>query len=207
MAQNDLYLLTIHYSVEQTEVGMSIGYRMDGGSYGVETGTAAASEFVVTKIPVLQAVLSSACQIDQVDFEPVTNPTELGGSAAIVDAPGLLGPNPLPGNMCGIVTIKTNAPNSKHNGRQFVSGMPEDGQNGGTLTGLQQGLLQDWADAIFVDIQPSAPEDADFAPVVISRFVNGVKRPTPVGYDFKQPVAKMETRQQQQRLGTRLGLS
>jgi len=207
VADLDLYELTIYYSVEQTECQMSIGYRQDGGSFGVDTATAVCVEFVASFIPTLLATLSSAVQVDEVKFVPITNLTELAGAAAIVAAPGTLGANPLPANMCGIISIKTNAPNSKHNGRMFVSGLPEDGQFEGQLTGPQLTALQDWATIIFNDIQPSAPEDAEFNPVVISRIEDGVKRVPPVGFDFKTPVAKIDMRQQQQRLGTRRGLS
>lgn len=203
----DLYKLTIHYSVGATECSMDIGYRQDGGSYGVDTGTAAAVEFVSTFIPVLQAMLSSACQIDQVDFDPVTAVDELGGSAAIVSAPGLLGPLVLPSNMAAVITIPTTAPNSKHNGRQFISGMTEDSQVAGIITVPQLVLNNDWASKIFADLQPSAPEDANFQPVVISRILDGVKRVPPVGFDYKTPSASKNVRQMQSRLTTKRGLA
>lgn len=207
MADGDLYSLTVHLLNEDQPVSFSMGYEQDGGTYGIETGLAVCVKFTADYLPKLLLCLTDDVTVDQLFFNPIGISTELAGFANLSGAVGGILGEPLPSNMAALVHLPTVAPNSKHNGRIYLPGIPEASIVGGVISVAQLALIQTWATQMFVDIVPAAPEDATFKPIVISRFVGGVKRVPPIGFDILEPVAKNEVRQQRRRTTRRRGLS
>jgi len=207
VAENDLYQLKVHYQVADAFCQFTMGYRMGDGTYTVDTPFAVIEKYVASYLPSLLQAISTQCEVDHITFGPIGISTELAAFGNMDNADGVLVGDALPANMCAIIHLGTVAPNSKHNGRIFISGVPEDVQFEGIMTAPQLQRVQDFADLLFNPLVPDSPEDTDFAPVVISRFVDGVKRVPPVAFDILAPLAKGELRQQQRRTTDRLGIS
>lgn len=207
MAKDDLYLLKVIYNSHDAQCQFGIGYRMGDGTYGVDTAFAVIEKFKASFLPSLQQALSDDVQFQQIDFGPIGISTELGSFGNMVTVDGQIANPSLPANMAAVIHFGTVAPNSKHNGRIYISGVPETNQFEGTMTAGQVTLLQDFADLLFGSLVPDSPEDSDFSPVVISRFVDGVKRVPPVGFDMLLPIVQPDLRQQQSRTTDRVGLS
>lgn len=207
MAENDLYQLNVHMKVGDSICQFGMGYRMGDGTYGVRTGLAVCAKFVADFLPDLLDAISVDCEVDQIAFLPQGITTELAGLANLNNAVGTVIGDPIPANMAALIHLPTVAPNSKHNGRIYIPGIIEDAIAAGLIQAPNLALVQAFATQLFVPIVPDSPEDSDFSPVVISRFVDGVKRVPPVAYDIKLPIAKNEPRQQQKRMTTRVGLS
>ncbi len=207
MAVGDFYLLTVHMKVNDSINQFGLAYEMTDGTYGTETGGKVAALFVADALPLLVLTLSEDCSVDQISFRPLGPSIELAGEANLNGADGLILGQALPANLAAIIHLPTEAPNSKHNGRIFVSGLPEAQINVGKFSAAQLTLLQTFATELLEVLKPTAPEDAEFTPVVISRFENKIKRVPPVAFNIKLPVAKDTPRQQRSRMTERLGLS
>lgn len=207
VAKDDLYVLKQNYICKDAPCQFAIGYRMGDGTYSPSTAVAVCFKWVASFLPSFQQAVSEDVIIDQISFGPIGISTELAGFVNGSGAAGVLIGDALPANMCAIVHFGSTAPNSKHNGRIYLSGVPEDLQFEGTMTAPQITRVQDFADLLDGPLVPDSPEDADFEPVVISRFLDGVKRVPPVGFDILSPVAKADIRQMQSRTTHRLGLS
>ena len=207
MAVADLYELTVHLTVSDTACQFGQAYRLHSGSYGIATGEAAALKWWEDKDSLLLACLSENTEIDAVRWNPIGISTELDGGIALNGANGDLIQEPIPANVCALIHLPTDAPNSKHNGRIFLPGIGEQEVQSGIIEPSEMVLLQLFADELLEEVVPDSPEDAVFVPVVISRFVLGVKRVPPVGFDIKLPIAKNAPRQQRSRMTRRVGVS
>ncbi len=207
MASGDLYVLTVHLTVEQTACQFGQAYRMSQGSYTIATGTATAQAWFDANISNLLLCISDKVEIDSITFDPIGVSTELSGSSALNGAVGSVASQPTPANVAALIHLPTDAPNSKHNGRIFLPGIAEAGIVAGVIDAPNLALIQTWADELSENLEPASPEDAVFVPVVISRFVDGVKRVPPVAFDIGLPIAKNATRQQRSRMTRRHGIS
>lgn len=207
MAVDDLYRLSFHINASGTETECVLGYRQDSGSNDADTLEALCQAFIDAAQADLLAILSENCLVSRIKVVTVTNHQEVPG---LIDQEGQAGTvvsQSLPPNMAAIIHLPTNAPNAKHNGRIFIAGCPENFQDAGTINGISLGLIQDFADELAIDLEPSAPQDAVFTPVVISSVENGAPRVPPVGFDVLIPVAKASMRQQRRRKTREFGFS
>ena len=208
MAKDDIYLLTCHYQSNTAICQFGMHYRMGDGTYGTSTALAVCTKFVDDFVPLLLLALSDQVEIDQIAFNPIAKlSNELSSVADLNGADGAVVEEAMPANMCALIHLPTVAPNSKHNGRIYLSGVSEDAIVAGLIDTAPLALIQTFATKLFDPIVPDSPEDADFAPIVLSRFLDGVKRVPPVGFDILEPIAKNEPRQQQSRLTPRRGLA
>jgi len=114
----------------------------------------------------------------------LTKNGDIPGSAPVILPGGSFGGEAIPSNMAQKCIWQTNAPNSKHNGSTSFSNVSTGGQANGILSAPQvtatQALLTKLKDS-FVAIGSGA---AEFAPVIVSRFLDGVKRVPPVAFDI-----------------------
>ncbi len=205
MAVNDLYRLHFFINCSEQVTQCVLGYRMDFGSMDADTLEALCQAFIDDAQPKLLLLLSENALVSRVQVTTVTNHQEVPGLVDQVSQFGNIVSQTLPPNMAAIIHLPTNAPNAKHNGRIFLAGIPEQGQDAGTLTGAQITLNQAFADELAIDLEPTAPQDAIFTPVVISTVLNGAPRIPPVGFPVLLPVAKSLVRQQRRRKTVHFG--
>jgi hypothetical protein len=199
VADEELYLMTVQIGVAGFETEFGLGFVQDGGTNGPDTMEATCQAWEAAVLPTLLLALSGGCRVHRIAMKPITNTNEVPGVVDLTGEDGAVLGDALPASMCAIIHMATVAPNAKHNGRLFISGVSEEAQVEGTLTGAQLTLMQNLADKLAIDVEPSAPETATFVPAVISRFVDGAKRTPPVGFLVTIPVAKADLRQQRLR--------
>ena len=205
MADEDLYALSFSIDCAGEQCLCVLGYKQDGGTNGPDTLTALCQAFIDDVVPSLEAALAADVEIDRVSVDTVTNHNDVPGVIDLNGHSGDVVGVACPAQMAMLIHLATDAPNAKHNGRIYISGCDVDSQTQGQLDAGQTVLMQTLAGKLNDTLSPTAPETADFIPVVISRFLDGVKRTPPVGFLVTTPVAKLDIRQQRRRKTTHFG--
>lgn len=93
--------------------------------------------------------------------------------------------NAMPNDSPYVISLKTNAPNSKFNGRCYVSGYSEDDADTQQLAAAYKaGAAEDFAVAITSNIVDPDLASRIFRPVVLNRMNAGVPISPPLHYDI-----------------------
>lgn len=206
MADKDLYALSFFINCAGEETQCVLGYEQDGGSNDADTLEALCKAFLDDVVPSLLLVLAADVAVDRITVETVTNHQEVPGLMDLNGQDGAVLGVSLPAQSAVIIHIPTNAPNAKHNGRIYVSGLEVGDQSEGTVAGGPLVAWNTFAAKLALDLEPTAPQDATFTPVVISRVVDGAPRVPPVGFGVLIPIAKADMRQQRRRKTPHFGL-
>lgn len=199
MAVGDLYLLTVQIRTGGNVTQIGLGFEQDAGTNGPYTLEATTTAWELSVLPTLLLALATDASVERIAMVPVTATDEVPGQTDYYAKDGVVIGDGLPSNMAAVIHMATTGPNAKHNGRVYIAGISELEQNAGRLTVAQQTLMDNIATKLALDVAPTAPEDANFTPVVISRYVDGVKRTPPIGYPVTIPVARNIMRQQRRR--------
>jgi hypothetical protein len=207
MAIGDLYVATTHVRTAEGVMQFSFGYLMEGGVIGSASLTVASLEFALNRLDAYALAVSADVEVDKVEFRCITNTTDIPGGVNFNNIEGALVGEALPNSAAACLSLKTTAPNSKHNGRMFLPGVREIDQIDGTIDAAELTLLNAFGTKLELDLALPGPETADFTPVVISRFLDGAKRTPPVGFNLLSAIARPVTKQQRRRGGRRFGLS
>ena len=207
MAVDDLYGMTVQIRTPGNTTQVGLGFKMTDGTIGNDTLEAACAQWVTDVLPTLLLMLAADTSVKRVEMCPLTEPNEIPGCVDLTGQVGAVLGDALPSNMAAVMHLGTDAPNAKHNGRIYVSGVSEEGTVEGTLIAAQQTLNGNFALLLNDLLLPSAPEDAEFTPVVISRIVDGVPRVPIVGFDILAAVARPIIRQQRRRKTRSFGFS
>jgi hypothetical protein len=161
-----------------------MAYRQLSGTNDENTMTDLATALAVILQAPFLAIMSNQISMTGITCFQVTGANETPGRTVFEQPnPGIQAAQALPGGAAGVLSITTDAPNSKFNGRMFVSGGPEDGQVEGDWTVGHMIGLNALGTALQVVPPAIGPGLAVFQPSVISRFLNGVPRVPPVGFD------------------------
>lgn len=123
---------------------------------------------------------------------PITENDEIPGQAPPLFQGGTVAGDVLPSNMAAKGLFTTNAPNSKFNGSVNFSGVPVSFQDAGRLTAGAITAYITLLDSMIDNITGVGSGSAEFAPVVVSRWLNGQKRVSPVPYAMES--ASISTR-------------
>ncbi len=207
MAVNDLYVCTTFCRTAEGVMQFTFGYKMDSGVIGPDTLRLASLEFATTRLDVLMLAISSDVEIDKVQFHSITNFVDIPGSVNFNNIEGALAGEAVPNNSCAVLSLKTNAPNAKHNGRIYIPGVVETDQEEGTLKAAVVTAINLFGTKLELDLVLAGPETAEFTPQVISRYVDEVKRVPPVGFSLVSALVRPNMKQQRKRGGRRFGLS
>lgn len=184
MATNDLYKANFRFEGAQSGFTVGIGYRQVSGTNDENTLQDLCDELFLMSTDEWLDVLSD--QINQTGIEvfQVTGSNETPGRLALEQPnAGTVASQALPMGGSVVLKLTTDAPNSRFNGRIYISGVPESMQDLGAITGAYQTLLINLILKLDDQTIPLGPGSAVFKPVVISRFNEGVKRVPPVGFD------------------------
>jgi len=207
VAADDLYYLTVQIRTLGNVTQIGFGYKQTTGSNGPNTLQAGAANWVSQSLPTLLLMLSEQVRVQRVEMVPVTEPLDVPGCVDLVAQDGAVIGEALPSAMAAVISLPTDAPNAKHNGRIYISGVIEGGSDEGTLTAGQQTLNNAFAAKLNDTLIAAVPETAEWVPVVISRFVAGVPRVPPVGFIIGEAIARPIIRQQRRRKTRSFGLS
>ncbi len=207
MAVNDLYRLTIQIETPGNVSEITLGYKQTSGSNFAYTLTNAAQDAISVLNTELIALLAVGVFIRRYKFTPITDPLDVIGYIDLASTEGTVIGDSLPANMAAIISLPTDAPASKHNGRVYISGVSEEAQDEGKLEAAQQLLMDDFAAKLNDTIDAGTPGNAIFTPNVISFIEDGVPRVPPVGFTVGTPQAKIDLRQQRRRKTPAFGTS
>jgi len=207
VAVDDLYYLTVQIRTLGNVTQIGLGFVQTVGTNGPDTLQAACANWQSQALPTLLLMLSDQVRVQRIEMVPVTEPLDIPGCVDLVAQDGAVVGDALPSAMAAVVSLPTDAPNAKHNGRIYISGVIEAGAVLGTLTVAQQALNGAFAAKLNDDLIAAVPETAEFRPVVISRIVAGVPRVPPVGFVIQEPIARPIIRQQRRRKTRSFGLS
>lgn len=207
MAIGNLYDLSFYIDVAGNATQCTMGYIQTAGGNDHDTMEALCAAWLLNCETELRASLSNQASLARIRAEAVTGIDQIPG---FIDFNGKIGTfisQALPSNITGLYHFGTNAPNAKHNGRLYVSGMPEGGQQEGTWDPSFVVVMQAFADKLEADLVTLSPQDAEFSPVVISRAVSGAPRVPPVGFFIGECTPRTSLRQQRRRKTDCFGLA
>lgn len=207
MAIGDLYIARTHVRTAEGVMQFSFGYLMDAGTYTAVTGVKAALHFAQTKLDKYVLAVSDQVEVDKVHFDCVTNFVDIPGFVNFDNLEGALVGDALPNSSAAVLKLVTTAPNSKHNGRMYIPGVREGDADDGVLDAPTQALINTFGTVLELDLAAIPTETAEFTPVVISRFLDGIKRVPPLGFNLLSAVVDPNMKQQRRRGGRRFGLA
>lgn len=185
MAIGNLY--TAHFRFESPSSGFTVGmsYRQLSGTNDANTLTdLCAALATLLQVPFKGAVSNQVSMTAILAFQ-VTGADETPGRTVFQQPNlGTVASEALPMGACAVLSILTVAPNSKFNGRMFLSGIGEGVEVEGAISAGGLVVLNTLAAALQVNPPAIGPGLAVFQPTVISRVLDGVPRVPPVGFDI-----------------------
>ncbi len=207
MAIGDLYELRISYHSESSLYSNGFGYIQLVGTNDNLTLQSAVDFWVANMLPSFLDMLSVEVEVDQVRMDQVSAGDELPAFTNLVGSPGTVAGANLPGGAAAVISLVTNAPNAKHNGRVYIGGISEDEVNAGNISVAQLGFMNAFLFVQVNDLLTSLPQDAGFQWATISRVLNKAPRVPPVGFLVQSTVARLPFYSQRRRITKRLGIS
>ncbi len=182
MAIGDLYQMNCQCMTAGTKWTWIFQYKMTAGTVTPDMLEEFAIAFNLAFFAEFNAMSAADVRWTYTDCFAVTPNGDIPGSAPVIITGGSFGGNAIPSNMAVKCLWDTDAPNSKHNGSTAFSVVSVNGQDNGIITAPQvtvvQALLTKLKNA-FVAIGSGA---AEFAPIIISRVLDGVIRDPPVPF-------------------------
>lgn len=195
MAANDCYLLQVQLMVDSRKCTMNFYFRQTGGGDDINNATDLTDAFDTDIVPQLLPALSQnvfltclyAQRIAGPDPAPPNDPIKKPGIPNelqyINTKVGLQAFDPLPANHGPLLKILQGTTDQKHNGRIFVPGVSEAAVIDGLLDpAFVAGVWTTFKTVLLTTITSTLPPAAQFALVVLSRVVGGIKRPVPVDF-------------------------
>lgn len=184
MAIGDIYQINCQVMTAGTKWTWIFQYKMSAGAIVPETLEELAIAFNGAFRTEFHAMSADDVFWTYTEAFNLSKNGDIPGSAPVLLPGGTFGGNAIPSNMAQKCLWITDAPNSKHNGGTAWSNVSVDGQAEGLLTAPQitatQALLVKLKDT-FVSIGSGA---AEFVPVIVSRFLDGIKRDPPVAFQI-----------------------
>lgn len=207
MAVDDLYRLNACLSTPGGPFTFSQCYKQISGTNDEDSGDQAVSRWHIVFGTLLLACLSDECELEELTWQPQSGVNEIPGLTPYAAQPGTIISPPLPLNVAAVISQITDAPNANANGRIFLAGIPENAMDDGIQTGAYNAIIQAFADELVDNLVVAIGLAAEYAPVVISRFLGGLPRVPQVAFDVLSTVAKFQLRQQRRRTTRTRGIS
>ena len=183
MAIGDLYTARFRFESKSSGMITSMSYKQTAGTNDADTMSDLAVAIGVKVEAPFKLILSR-----DVEFTGI----EVNQTVGLNETPGLtrfelpnIGDNAsdaIPMGGCCVMSILTDAPNSKFNGRMFVSGIPESSELNGAVTAPAIADMNALGAVLDDTITSVGPGGATFVPSVISRFKDGIKRAVPIAF-------------------------
>ncbi len=183
MAIGDLY--TARFQFESVSSGMitSMSYKQLAGTNDENTMRDLAVALGVSVEGLFKALLSRDVEFTGITVNQTVGLNETPGlTRFVLPNIGLVASDAIPMGGCCVMSILTDAPNAKFNGRMFVSGIPESSEVDGAVTAAAISDLNDLGSVLDNTITSVGPGGASFEPSVISRFKDGIKRAAPIAF-------------------------
>ena len=182
MAVDDLYQMTVEMETAGSIWYWGFQYAQTSGSNDVQTLEELCTTFNGAVGADLLPCLGTDSFFRITEAKCVTDPSEIPGMAPPVGQQGSSFVVSCPANMAAKSYWGTTSPNSKHNGATNWSGVPISFQDGGQLTAPAISSYQFLMNTLDNVLTGVGTGSAEFTPCVISRWLDGVKRVTPVPY-------------------------
>lgn len=175
MPVGDLYALKFNYFVQGRVCSINLGYRdLNAGLVHLQAKVLA-DAFDNSLLALFQNVFSVDVQIQSLYVLGVNPKGNIPEMRNYLDINGLRPGTAMPNDSPVIISLTTDAPNSKHNGRIYLSGISEtDVENQKVTPAFQGSQLEDLADALKTDIEDTDAPVSEFEPSVLVRQADGI---------------------------------
>ncbi len=183
MAINDLYTATFRFESISSGFHTTMSYKQTVGTNDQDTMTALAAAIAVLVEAPFKAALSEDVSFTGIVVNQTVGQNETPGRTRFVQPNlGTVMSDAIPMGGCAVLSMLTDAPNSRFNGRMFISGIGESGELNGAVTAAQITLLAALAVFLGTTLTSVGSGSATFVPSVISRFDEGIKRVPPIAF-------------------------
>lgn len=175
MSVGDLWAVKIEYFVQGRVCSVNLAYRSEHSNPGPGIARSVEDAFIADVIPALEDVWSVDVETQMIYVHGV-NPAGLipAYTHFVAQAGNRLG-GAMPNDSPSVITLVTDAPNSKHNGRVYISGISETDVDSQVLTpAFRAAQWADLGDALVADITDPAVPANIYSAVVLNRMVLGV---------------------------------
>lgn len=185
VATGNLYIAHFRFESPSSGFTTSLAYKQLSGTNDENTLTDLAGQLGVMHQSAFLDCLSDDASMTAILTFQVTGSNETPGRTRFEQPNvGTVSSDALPMGACAVLSILTDAPHSRFNGRLFISGVPKSFDTEGALSGAALTLYNTLAGSLEATVSPIGPGLAVFQPVVISRILNGAPRVPPVGFSI-----------------------
>jgi len=182
MAVGDLYQITNEMEQDGNFWEWIWNLQMIAGTVDPNTLDDLAVAWNLNINPILLGVIGASVFHRYTRAAPLPGVDEIPGEAPPITQAGTVPGENLPSNMAVKYYWTTTAPNSKFNGRTNMSGIPHSYQNEGVVGPLALASYQALGNVLLNNFVNIGAGNAEFQPVVVSRYENGIKRAAPVPF-------------------------
>lgn len=186
MAVNDLFTVEMRYLSDAREMSSVFAYRATFGEAVVPMSRSLDRAFNADIIPEVLATWTTEVQLMSTYVLGI-NPAGRIPSYTYQTADfGTIVDDTYPNNRTYVIKQITNAPNSKHNGRIYMSGFGHGNVTAQILNAAYlDGVVQDLIDVLVADIVDPDEASRIWRPVVVNRVVLGVPVVPPGFFDVE----------------------
>lgn len=175
MPVGDLYALKFTYCVQARCCSMNLGYRDLNAGLTHEQAEVVANAFDNSLLDLILDVMSVDVQAQSLYVLGVNPAGNIPFVRNYLDKNGTRAGTAMPNDSPFIISLITDAPNSKHNGRVYISGLSEDDvENQKLLPAFLAGAVDALAEALIVEIEDTDAPVSDFEPSVLVRQADGI---------------------------------
>lgn len=183
MAVGDLYEVTFQYAISSREFNCVFGYEMTAGTPHDEVCQHLAETYLASLTGVWLPVLATDVSLECVVARAITKDQAIPGLSNFTE--GVVGTGSgvaIPAVSAWVAKFITDNPLPIHNGRKFISGVPESFMLSGQISAAALGgPLTAWAAGHAGALTTLFGGDEDFDPVVINRRALGLPIIPPTG--------------------------
>lgn len=183
MAINDLYTAQWQFEGAGSGFTVTLAYEQTGGTNDQDTLSALAVALATLMEQEFKDVMGVNVDTTGILTYQATGTNETPGRTRFEQPnAGSIASDVLPMGGAAVLSFHTVAPNAKHNGRIYISAIPESFSDNGEINATGKAAYEALAVAILATIPPVGTGSAIFRAVVISRIEDGEVRVPAVGF-------------------------
>jgi hypothetical protein len=180
MAELDLYSLSVHGTLNGNDVVNVWGFLQKSTLNGFQ-GQLLIDEFQAGVFNAYRGIISNFVTFNFLRCRSLPpDPIQLAEEALPGGTLGLAAGDPEPNQVAQIVTWRTSLAGRAYRGRTYVPGLPDGAVSAGLITSGHLSGVTTFVNTMLSTFGP-AGSSTNFQLVIISRWLNKVERPTPVG--------------------------
>lgn len=187
MALPHVFRIVTQVRVDDRVCTFGTTWNCTNGYDALLSAAACTNAWSVDILPLLLAIMSEGATFEGLYGYGIQPNVNLTNRWPANSTPGDRSGDPVPSNLCAVVSLQVDDPTAERHGRAYIPGLSKDDLTTGIWTAaFTAGALTDFAEAL---ASPISADGQDFSPVVIQRISGGA----PVGPNAMEVVSSRVT--------------